>query len=204
MQACVKFHVEKFFLNTGFGDWPLKTIPVANSLPWASAGVGLQLSCSWMQICSILQLSFNLGLICTASTGGTGLSWVSWSPSRALAGRAAGAWATVRTLPCQRPGGLKPVPAHSTSTAVPPECVRASTALGPNCPGSAASTLLVRPLLREWNPILLRPLGLDGDRTSQVSLAGPCACAPFLCLGWLLEGITVNHFIFLFCGGERS
>lgn len=37
-----------------------------------------------------------------------------------------------------------------------------------------------------------------GDRTSQVSLADPCACAPSLCLGWLLEGITVNCFIFLF------
>lgn len=31
-----------------------------NLLPWASAGAGLQLSCSWRQICSISQLSFNL------------------------------------------------------------------------------------------------------------------------------------------------
>lgn len=87
---------------------------------------------------------------------------------------------------------------HHNSTT--PECVIASTDLGPNCPGSAASPLLVWPLLRERNLHGLdeTPIGLNGDRTSQVSFADPCACAPFLCLGWLLEEIPVNCFIFLF------
>lgn len=47
-----------------------------------------------------------------------------------------------------------------------PQSVTASTELGSNCPWSAASRLVVWPLLREWNPILFRPLGLDWDRTS--------------------------------------
>lgn len=63
-------------------------------------------SAALMQVCSSLQLSFNLDLICTASPGGTGWCWVTRAEApeevRHRAGRA-------NTPPCRRPGQVKKV-----------------------------------------------------------------------------------------------
>lgn len=125
------------------------------------------------------------------------LGYGSCSPARGQAGTA------VRSLTwCQHIDLLKirkvkdEVLVHSTIQLYPWLCYRQHR-LGAKCyPLAATSVTLSGFCSGSEIPILLRPFGLDGHRTSQVSLVGPCA--PFLLLTQLLQGIAVNCFIFLF------